>query len=90
MGIRIFSRRLKATSVNSDRWRTILLNFFITDLGQRECLHSTVFMQDGVPTHIGRRVRAVLWQRSINGLTVGRVFLTNWPAHSPDPTPPDF
>lgn len=47
------------------------------------------FQHDGCPAHFSRTAREVL-DRKYHGRWIGRGSTINWPARSPDLTPPDF
>lgn len=68
----------------------MLENFVIPQLQQRNCIDSTIFMQDGAPPHIGRRVKDVLRQHFTDARVISRAFPMNWPPRSPDLNPCDF
>lgn len=44
----------------ADRYAGMLQDSLVQQLQQRGCLHSTIFMRDGVPPHTGFQVRCVL------------------------------
>lgn len=81
---------LVTCSVNSHRYADMLENFVIPHLQQRNCIDSTIFMQDGAPPHIGRRVKDVLRQHFTDARVISRAFPTIWPPRSPDLNPCDF
>ncbi|GFT51737.1 uncharacterized protein TNCV_4440391 [Trichonephila clavipes] len=47
-------------------------------------------MQDGVISHIGRQVKALLDANLDDDLVISRHFLDTWPSHSLDLNPCDF
>ena len=58
-------------------------------ISQRPDTDALIFQQDGAPPHFGLNVRTWLDQRFPNRW-MGRCRPIEWPARSPDFTPPDF
>ena len=58
-------------------------------ISQRPDADALIFQQDGAPPHFGLNVRTWLDQRFPN-CWMGRRGPIEWPARSPDLTPPDF
>lgn len=77
-------------TVNSNRYKFLLSSYVIPALQQRQCLDSTVFMQDGATPHIATQVKDLLQRTFGNDRIISRNFPTAWPARSPDLNPCDF
>ncbi|GFW47112.1 uncharacterized protein TNCV_55651 [Trichonephila clavipes] len=56
----------------------------------RRCDTTTVFMQDGAPSHIIRCVKQVLRCHFSDDRIIRQHFHTPWPPRSPDLNPCDF
>ena len=56
-------------------------------LARNNCVETTVFMQDGVPPHIGRQVQRLLRETFTDERIISRSFPNPWPARSPDLNP---
>jgi len=76
-------------TVNGDRYLQLLDNNVWPILQNRPDINNTFWMQDGAPAHYDARVRAWLHQKFPNRW-IGRRGPLEWPARSPDLTPPDF
>ncbi|GBL95531.1 hypothetical protein AVEN_54132-1 [Araneus ventricosus] len=68
----------------------MLRDFVIPQLQQRGCLQDIIFMQDGAPPHVDRRVKQLLRQHFTDARVISHHFPTAWPPRSPDITPCDF
>ncbi|GBM10352.1 hypothetical protein AVEN_131084-1 [Araneus ventricosus] len=68
----------------------MLRTFVVPQLQHRQCLTSTIFMQDGAPSHIHRFVKALLLQYFTDESVISRSFSNPWPSRSPDLTSCDF
>ncbi|GBL82308.1 hypothetical protein AVEN_252474-1 [Araneus ventricosus] len=68
----------------------MLRDFVIPQLQQRGCFQDIIFMQDGAPPHIDRRVKQLLRQHFTDARVISRHFPTAWPPRSPEFTPCDF
>ncbi|GBN40572.1 hypothetical protein AVEN_223381-1 [Araneus ventricosus] len=68
----------------------MLRDFVIPQLEQRGCLQDIIFMQDGAPPHIIRRVKQLLRHHFTDAWVISRHFPTAWTPRSPDTTPYDF
>ncbi|GBN97941.1 hypothetical protein AVEN_72146-1 [Araneus ventricosus] len=68
----------------------MLRGFVMRQLQQRGCLRDIIYMQDGAPPHIDRRVKQLLRQHFTDSWVISRHFPTAWPPRSPDITPCDF
>ena len=66
----------------------MLRDKFLPAIAHRN-LNSTYFQQDGAPAHYGRIVRDWL-DTTFPNRWIGRRGPIEWPARSPDLTPPDF
>ena len=62
----------------------------IPALQERNCVETTVFMQDGAPPPIGRQVQRLLRETVTDERIISRNFTNPWPARSPDLNPCDF
>lgn len=80
----------ECTTVNGDRYRTMLSSFFIPEL-HRLCVRvrRTWFQQDGATCHTANETMAMLRQHFQDRLISKKGFI-NWPPRSPDLTAPDF
>lgn len=80
---------VKSCSVTSARYKSMLQNYVIPELQQRNVISDIVWMQDGAPPHIAQCVRPVL-QQHFGDRVISRNFAVSWPPRSPDLTPMDF
>ena len=78
---------LTTYSVNYNRYVDMLENFVIPQLQQRNCIDSTIFMQDSGPSHIWRQVKDFLHYHFTDDRVISRAFPMNWPPRSPDLNP---
>ncbi|GFX75945.1 long-chain-fatty-acid--CoA ligase 5 [Trichonephila clavipes] len=62
----------------------------VGDSQERQCLQTTIFMQDGATAHIGRQIKALLSANFGNNCVVSRHFLDAWSSLSLDLNPHDF
>ncbi|GBM91339.1 hypothetical protein AVEN_21171-1 [Araneus ventricosus] len=69
-------------TVNGTRYESLLGNQLIPALQQRECVDSTIFMQDGAPLHIATPVKQLLNLHFGNGRIISHHFRTAWPPRS--------
>ncbi|GBM67333.1 hypothetical protein AVEN_97308-1 [Araneus ventricosus] len=76
--------------VNGTRYESLLRNQFIPALQQPGCVDSTIFMQDGTPSHIATSVKQLLNLQFGNDRIISRYFPTAWPPRSPDLNPCDL
>ena len=65
-------------NLNQDRYISKILNN--PDVKRKITTRGTIFMQDGAPSHTGRKVMAWLAKNKVN-------FIKDWPANSPDLNP---
>ncbi|GBM57085.1 hypothetical protein AVEN_261426-1 [Araneus ventricosus] len=86
----ITANGIKTCSAIGQRCRDMLRDFVIPRLQQRSCLQDIIFMQDGLPHHIDRRVKQLLRQHFTDARVISRHFPTAWPPCSPDVTPATF
>ncbi|GFS83049.1 uncharacterized protein TNCV_1286731 [Trichonephila clavipes] len=59
-------------------------------LQERECLHTTFFMQHGTNPHVGRQVKALLSASFGDNRVISRYCPDAWPSRSLDLNPCDF
>ncbi|GBM36494.1 hypothetical protein AVEN_249684-1 [Araneus ventricosus] len=78
---------LVSCTVNGTRYESLLRNQLIPTLQQRGYMDSTIFMQDGAPTHIATPVKQLLNLNFGNDRIISRHFPTAWPPRSPDLNP---
>ncbi|GFU59386.1 transposable element tc3 transposase [Trichonephila clavipes] len=77
-------------SVTSPRYRELLQQQVIPALQERQCLQTTIFMQDGATPHIARQVKALLSVNLGDNHVTSRHFPDARPSRSPDLNPCDF
>ncbi|GBM68126.1 hypothetical protein AVEN_176295-1 [Araneus ventricosus] len=65
-------------TVNRTRYEFFLRNHLIPALQQRECVDSTIFMEDGAPPHIETPVKQMVNLHSGNDIIISRHFPTAW------------
>ncbi|GFT84950.1 transposable element tc3 transposase [Trichonephila clavipes] len=80
----------KRCSVTSPRYSGLLQQQVIPALQERQCLQTTIFMQDGASPQAGHQVKALLSADFGDNRILSRHFLDVWPSHSPDLQPCDF
>ncbi|GBM95766.1 hypothetical protein AVEN_182714-1 [Araneus ventricosus] len=80
----------ESSVMKGKRYRDVLRGFAIPQLQQHGCLQDIIFVQDGAPPHIDRRVKQLLRQHFTDARVISRHFPTAWPPRSPDVTPCDF
>ncbi|GBO27039.1 hypothetical protein AVEN_18024-1 [Araneus ventricosus] len=68
----------------------MLRDFVVPHLQQRRCLQDIIFMQEGGPPHIDRRVKQLLRRHFTDARVISCYFPAAWPSRSPDITPYDF
>jgi len=78
----------RAVTVNSDRYLTMIREFFLPALQEME-LDNVWFQQDGATAHTARTSMACL-REAFPGRLISRYGDLNWPARSPDLTPCDY
>ena len=76
------------TTITSDTYCQMLLNFVVPKLKKRRKHSKTIFMQDGAAPHTANKTKEVLKKQFSDVIGLG--FQSNWPSHSPDLTPCDF
>ncbi|GBN56348.1 hypothetical protein AVEN_11437-1 [Araneus ventricosus] len=86
----ITANGIQTCSVTGQRYRDMLRDFAISRFQQRGCLQDIIFMPDGAPPHIDRRVKQLLIQHFTDARVISRDFPTAWPPLSPDITPRNF
>ncbi|GFT56793.1 uncharacterized protein TNCV_1268851 [Trichonephila clavipes] len=77
-------------TVTSERYADMLQNRIIPSLADKHLLERTIFMQDGVPPHIARRVKDLLRRSFGDDRVLSRYFHHAWPTRSPDLSPCDY
>ena len=77
-------------SITGQRYASLLKDKIVPDLQARQCLSSTIFMQDGAPPHICLCVKDVLKNHFSEERIISRHFRNLWPPRSPDLNPCDF
>ncbi|GBL99571.1 hypothetical protein AVEN_68835-1 [Araneus ventricosus] len=77
-------------TVNGTRYESLWRNQLIPALQQRECVDSTIFMQDGAPPNIATPVKQLLNLHFGNDRIISCHFPTALPPRSPDLNPCDF
>ena len=77
-------------TVTSARYRDLLVQHVIPALQERNCEHTTIFMQDGATPHVARHVKDLLRETFTNDRIISRQFPDDWPSRSPDLNPCDF
>ncbi|GFU87571.1 uncharacterized protein TNCV_2934931 [Trichonephila clavipes] len=68
----------------------MLQNRIIPSLADKHLLERTIFMQDGAPPHIARRVKDLLRRSFGDDRVLSRHFHHVWPPRSPDLSPCDY
>ncbi|GBM58922.1 hypothetical protein AVEN_80721-1 [Araneus ventricosus] len=77
-------------SIKGSRHYDLLQQQVIPALQERECLETTILIQDGVPLHVTLPEQALLRVHFGVNLVFSRSFPTASPSHSPDMNPCDF
>ena len=77
-------------TITSASYENILMQHVIPALQERNCVETSVFMQDGAPLHIGHQVQCLLRETFTDEHIIFRSFPNPWPARSPDLNPCDF
>lgn len=80
----------KRCSVTGTSYSAMLREQLIPALQERNCLETTVFMQDGAPPHIAKEVKKLLRDTFGADRLISRGFDNAWPPRSPDLNPCDF
>ncbi|GFV21403.1 uncharacterized protein TNCV_2371601 [Trichonephila clavipes] len=80
----------KRCSVTSPRFSELLQQQISRALQERQCLQTTIFVQDGATPHIGRQVKSLLSANFGDNRVISRHFPVAWPSRSPDLTPCDL
>ncbi|GFT32302.1 uncharacterized protein TNCV_4483421 [Trichonephila clavipes] len=73
-----------------ERYADMLQNRIIPGLADKHLLKRTIFMQDGAPPHIARRVKDLLRRSFCDNRVLSRHFHHAWPPRSPDLSPCDY
>ncbi|GFW81493.1 uncharacterized protein TNCV_2881711 [Trichonephila clavipes] len=71
-------------TVTGERYADMLQNPMIPSLADKHLLERTIFMQDGAPPHIARRVKDLLRRSFGDDRVLSRHFHHAWPPRSPD------
>ncbi|GFW15805.1 uncharacterized protein TNCV_3583031 [Trichonephila clavipes] len=77
-------------TVTGERYSDMLQNRIIPSLADKHLLERTIFMQDGAPPHIARRVKDLLRRSFGDDRVLSRHFHHAWPPRSPDLSPCDY
>ncbi|GFV42205.1 uncharacterized protein TNCV_3164361 [Trichonephila clavipes] len=77
-------------TVTGERYADMLQNRNIPSLADKHLLERTIFMQDGAPPHIARRVKDLLRMSFGDDRVLSRHFHHAWPPRSPDLSPCDY
>ncbi|GFU03451.1 uncharacterized protein TNCV_797501 [Trichonephila clavipes] len=77
-------------TVTGERYADMLQNRIIPSLADKHLLERTIFMQDGAPPHIARRVKDLLRKSFGDDRVLSRHFHHAWPPRSPDLSPCDY
>ncbi|GFW64680.1 uncharacterized protein TNCV_700831 [Trichonephila clavipes] len=77
-------------TVMGERYADMLQNCIIPSLADKHLLERTIFMQDGAPPHIARRVKDLLRRSFGDDRVLSRHFHHAWPPRSPDLSPCDY
>ncbi|GFU08424.1 uncharacterized protein TNCV_2901711 [Trichonephila clavipes] len=77
-------------TVTGERYADMLQNRIIPSLVDKHLLERTIFMQDGAPPHIARRVKDLLRRSFGDDRVLRRHFHHAWPPRSPDLSPCDY
>ncbi|GBM60516.1 hypothetical protein AVEN_260002-1 [Araneus ventricosus] len=83
----ITANGIQTCSITGQRYLDMLRDFVIPQLQQRGCLQDIIFMLDGAPPHVDRRVKQLLRQYFTDARANSRHFPTAWPPRSSDTTP---
>ncbi|GBM97586.1 hypothetical protein AVEN_121409-1 [Araneus ventricosus] len=86
----ITANGIQTCSVTVQRCRDMLKYFVNIQLQQRGCLQDIIFMQDGAPHHIERRVKQLIRQHFTYARVISRHFPTEWAPRWPVITLCDF
>ncbi|GFX94615.1 uncharacterized protein TNCV_3088441 [Trichonephila clavipes] len=77
-------------TVTGERYADMLQNRIIPSLTDKHLLERTIFMQDGAPPHISRRVKDLLRRSFGDDHVLSHHFHHAWPPSSPDLSPCDY
>ena len=77
-------------TVNGERYYSMLNNHLMPELRRIRKVRSTIFMQDGAPTHISTDVKDFLKGQFGDRRVISRHFPQFWPPRSPDLNPCDY
>ena len=77
-------------SITDSRYCNLFQKYVIPALRQRQCLETTVFLQDGAPSPIAQQVTALCRAHFGDERVISRGFPTAWPPRSPELNPCDF
>ncbi|GFT32785.1 uncharacterized protein TNCV_2901771 [Trichonephila clavipes] len=77
-------------TVTGERYADMLQNRIIPSLADKHLLEQTIFMQDGTPPHIARRVKDLLRRSFDDDRVLSRHFHHAWPPWSPDLSPCNY
>ncbi|GFU87479.1 uncharacterized protein TNCV_2446131 [Trichonephila clavipes] len=74
-------------TVTGERYADMLQNRIIPSLADKYLLERTIFMQDGAPPQIARRLKDLLRRSFGDDRVLSRHFHHAWPPRSPDLSP---
>ncbi|GFT03300.1 uncharacterized protein TNCV_2984851 [Trichonephila clavipes] len=77
-------------TVTGERYADMLQNRIIPSLADKHPLERTIFMQDGAPPHIARRVKDLSRRSFGDDFVLSHHFHHAWPPRSPDLSPCDY
>ncbi|GFT11534.1 uncharacterized protein TNCV_2523491 [Trichonephila clavipes] len=77
-------------TVTGERYADMLQNRIIPSLVDKHLLERTIFMQDGAPPYIARRVKDLLRRSFADDRVLSRHYHHAWPPRSPDLSPCDY
>jgi inhibitor of nuclear factor kappa-B kinase subunit alpha len=77
-------------TINGAAYLDMLKTHVRPQLAKKRKLSTTIFMQDGAPSHIAKDVKQFLLQTFGESRVISRHFPHFWPAYSPDVNPLDF
>ncbi|GFW12545.1 uncharacterized protein TNCV_817971 [Trichonephila clavipes] len=83
-----FFKNDEGVTVNGDRYRAMITNFFIPELNNHD-VQELWFQQDGATCHTARAI-IDLWKDTFGDRLISRFGPVNWPRRSCDLTPPDY
>lgn len=76
-------------SVSAEAYQKMLKDFLLPELRRLRMMRTVIFQQDGAPAHTAHTTIDML-QETFGDRVISRRCEIQWPARSPDLTPPDF